>query len=122
MEMAAVAQGTDPGWFWTFAQTPGFAGVLAVLAAVVAYTASTRNAKKERWWKRAEYALNLTLSGDESVQLAGLEMLDSLKSRNKREQAFIRAATNWFLDPDGDGDHADDAVPLESAEDPGEPE
>ena len=81
-----------------FAQTPGFAGVLAVLAAVIAYAASVRNAKKDRWWNRAEYALNLTLSSDESVQLAGLEMLDSLKSRDPREQEFISAATHWFLD------------------------
>lgn len=45
--------------------------------------------------------LNLTLSADESVQLAGLEMLDSLKSRDQREQAFIGAATRWFLDTTG---------------------
>lgn len=63
-------------WFLVFAQTPGFAGVLAVVAAIVAYAAAARNSKKERWWKRAEYAMNLTLSADESVQLAGLEMLD----------------------------------------------
>lgn len=89
--------GAAVNWFLLFAQSPGFAGVLAVVAAVIAFAASARNAKRERWWKRAEYAMNLTLSADESVQLAGLEMLDSLKSRDPREQEFISAATHWFL-------------------------
>lgn len=84
-------------WFPDFAQSPGFAGLLAVVAAVVAYVASTRNARKERWWKRAEYALDLTLSKDESEQQTGLEMLDALASRNPEEQAFIAAAIHWFL-------------------------
>jgi uncharacterized membrane protein len=84
-------------WFPDFAQSPGFAGLLALVAAIVAYIASTRNASRDRWWKRAEYALDLTLSSDESTQLAGLEMLDSLESKDAREQAFIYAATQWFL-------------------------
>lgn len=97
-------------WFYTFAQTPGFAGLLAVVAAVIAYSGTVRNARKERWWKRAEYAMNLTLSNDESLQVAGLEMLDSLASKDAREQAFISAATRWPLGLNGSGN--DDQDPL----------
>jgi len=84
-------------WFPDFAQSPGFAGCLAVVAAGVAYKATTKNARKEQWWKRAEYALNLTLTDEETTQITGLEMLDALNSKGKRERAFIEAATHWFL-------------------------
>jgi hypothetical protein len=91
--------GTYLFWFPDFAQSPGFAGCLAVVAAVIAYTATTKNARKEQWWKRAEYALNLTLAAEETTQITGLEMLDALGSKTKPERAFIEAATQWFLDP-----------------------
>ncbi|WP_104196239.1 hypothetical protein [Cryobacterium sp. M15] len=91
--------GTYLFWFPDFAQSPGFAGCLAVVAAVIAYIATTKNSRKEQWWKRAEYALNLTLAAEETTQITGLEMLDALESKTKPERAFIEAATQWFLDP-----------------------
>jgi hypothetical protein len=98
-------------WFPDFAQSPGFAGCLAVVAAGVAYIATTQNARKDQWWKRAEYALNLTLTDEETTQITGLEMLDALKSKGKRERAFIEAATHWFLAKE---------LPKESVDGPGE--
>jgi hypothetical protein len=89
--------GTYLFWFPDFAQSPGFAGCLAVVAAGIAYIATTRNSRKEQWWKRAEYALNLTLAAEETTQITGLEMLDALESKSKRERLFIEAATQWFL-------------------------
>lgn len=89
--------GTYLFWFPDFAQSPGFAGCLAVVAAVIAYIATTKNARKEQWWKRAEYALNLTLAEEETTQITGLEMLDALESKTQPERAFIEAATQWFL-------------------------
>ncbi|TFD12873.1 hypothetical protein E3T35_06180 [Cryobacterium sp. TMT1-2-2] len=90
--------GTYLFWFPDFAQSPGFAGCLAVVAAVIAYIATTKNSRKEQWWKRAEYALNLTLAEEETTQITGLEMLDALESKTEPERAFIKAATQWFLD------------------------
>jgi len=95
--------GTYFFWFPDFAQSPGFAGCLAVVAAGIAYVATTRNSRKEQWWNRAEYALNLTLSAEDTAQIAGLEMLDALESKTKPERAFIDAATHWFLSQEPPG-------------------
>ena len=98
-------------WFPDFAQSSGFAGVLAVIAAAIAYFAATRNADRGRWWSRAEYALDLTLGKDEATRLVGIEMLRSLRSSDQREQDFIKAAADLILDPNADGDSTDDLIP-----------
>ena len=85
-------------WLSDFAKSAGFAGLLVVVAAVVAYVASTRIASKDRWWKRAEYALNMTLSSDRYERLAGLDLLSSMETRDPGERTFIRIALKWFLD------------------------
>jgi hypothetical protein len=87
----------DFGWFPDFAQSPGFAGVLAVVAAIVAYAAATKNAKKERWWKRAEYALNMLLSDEAKVRTGGLAILGAMDG-DKEENLFIRRALGPFLE------------------------
>jgi hypothetical protein len=92
--------------------TAGFAGLLAVVAAVIAFWASTRNSVKERWWKRAEYALNLVINGNQAQQLVGIKMLDTLKTRNTAEADFLKTASDLILDPDADG-HTDDERPDE---------
>ena len=76
----------------------GFAGVLAVVAAALAYVAAVRNAARQRWWTRAEYALNMTLSSDQYVRLAALDILGSMETRDIAERTFIRVALKWFLD------------------------
>ena len=105
-------------WFPDFAQSPGFAGCLAVVAAVIAYIATTKNARKEQWWKRAEYALNLTLAEEETTQITGLEMLDALESKTKPERAFIEAATQWFLNKGPTGVSAGPAYEAPASEAP----
>jgi hypothetical protein len=89
---------TPAAWFSDFVMSSGFAGVLAVVAAVVAYRAATRNAAKERWWRRAEYALNMTTSSDKYIRLAGLEVLSSMQTRDAEERAFFRVIIKWFTD------------------------
>lgn len=91
--------GTWFSWFPPFGQSAGFAGVLAVAAVAIAYYAAARNGRKDRRWKRAEYALNLTLSADETVQLAGLALLDTLWSNDPDEQKFITTAAAGLIPP-----------------------
>jgi hypothetical protein len=106
--------GTWFSWFPPFAQSPGFAGVLAVAAAAIAYYAAARNGRKDRWWKRAEYALNLTLSADEAVQLAGIALLETLLSKDPEEQKFITTAAAGLIPlPDSNDDSATEEDPDE---------
>jgi hypothetical protein len=88
--------------FVPWAQTPGFGGVAAVFAATIAFAASRYQARvqrsaqrKEQWWKRAEWALNLTLSDDPAFRELGLEMLEALSEsewRHEHEDDVIAAA------------------------------
>ena len=99
-----------------FFLSAGFAGILAVVAAGIAFFASTRNSKRERWWKRAEYALDLVLSGDEGKQLVGIKMLNTLKTRDTGEADFLKAASDLILDPDSAG-VTDTDLPAENSPD-----
>jgi len=96
-------------WLSDFAMSSGFAGVLAVVAAIVAYASATKNAAKERWWKRAEFASNMTLSSDPYIRLAGLDMLGSMSTTDAGERTFIRVALKWFLARQTENDIDDDA-------------
>lgn len=86
-------------WFPDFAQSPGFAGVLAVIAAWIAYSAARKNARESQRWNRAETALTMTLSADSSVRKAGLQLLNvSLgHTKDSAEREYIAAALEWFV-------------------------
>lgn len=90
-------------WFWTFAQSSGFGGVAAVVAAGIAYAAVRRQTvhardaqRKEQWWKRAEWALNHTMSDDVDKRTVGYQVLTALAESewaNEHEGDVIAAAT-----------------------------
>jgi hypothetical protein len=72
-------------WFIPWAQTPGFGGAAAVAAATIAFAAARHQARvqresqrKEQWWKRAEWALNLTLDERAEVRTVGYNTLSAL--------------------------------------------
>lgn len=89
-------------WFVPWAQTPGFGGAAAVIAATIAFGASRYQARvqwaaqrKEQWWKRAEWALNLTLSDDSVASEIGISVLGALalsEWSNEHEEDVIAAA------------------------------
>jgi hypothetical protein len=95
-------------WFIPWAQTPGFGGAAAVVAAIIAFIAARRQAlqqrqaeRKEQWWKRAEWALNTTLSDDPDIRTIGFQMLESLASSEyaaEHEGDVIAAATDRSID------------------------
>ncbi|GAB3399279.1 hypothetical protein GCM10027515_05420 [Schumannella luteola] len=94
-------------WFFPWVTSPGFGGFAAVIAAAIAFaaarhqSASQRQAeRKEQWWKRAEWALNLTLSGESAIREVGYETLGSLSTSEYaavHEADIISAATNRSL-------------------------
>ena len=100
-------------WLREWLLSPGFGGAAAVLAAVIAFFAARRQAevnriagRKEQWWKRAEWALNLTLSDKSENRIVGLDTLDALSRSEwvaEHEGDVIAAATEWALgEPDPD--------------------
>ncbi|MFB2596257.1 hypothetical protein ACEXQE_00550 [Herbiconiux sp. P17] len=96
-------------WFVPWAQTPGFGGVAAVIAATIAFAASRYQARvqrsaqrKEQWWKRAEWALNLTLSDDRTRSEIGIAVLEALASSEwagEHEDEVISAALSGPIAP-----------------------
>jgi hypothetical protein len=105
---AAPVPGSVGEWFIAWVQTPGFGGAAAVLAAVVAFGAAWHQAgvqrhaqRKEQWWKRAEWALNLTLSNDSATRSVGFHTLEALSESEwaaEHEGDVIAAATDHTLD------------------------
>lgn len=105
-------------WLGEWAQSPGFGGLAAVVAAVIAYRAARKaadtqrtNAAKDReqreraerknqWWARAQWALDLTLSPDTETRTVGYDMLDALAGSewaDQHEADLIAAATDRAL-------------------------
>ena len=107
-------------WLREWLLSPGFGGAAAVLAAVIAFLAARRQAevnriagRKEQWWKRAEWALNLTLSDKSENRIVGLDTLDALSRSEwaaEHEGDVIAAATEWALGEPVDDDGHSEAV------------
>jgi hypothetical protein len=106
------------GWLGEWMKSPGFGGLAAVVAAVVAFIGVSRTVKAQReatrrqqWWERARWALNLTLDDESSTRAVGFEVLDALANSEyaeEHEAEVIDAAVNATLEayatqsPDGD--------------------
>jgi hypothetical protein len=107
-------------WF----MSPGFGGLAAVIAAAVAFggvghtvKAQRETNRKQQWWERARWALDLTLSEDSTSRTVGFEVLDALgcsEYATEHEVEVIAAAvlptleaygemTGHDLDEDDDG-------------------
>ena len=95
-------------WFVPWAQTSGFGGAAAVVAALIAFGAARAQVlqqrqadRKEQWWKRAEWALNATLSDEPDIRTVGFQMLASLATSEyaaEHEGDVIAAATVRSID------------------------
>jgi hypothetical protein len=95
-------------WVLGWVQSPGFGGAAAVVAAVVAFGAAWHQSqvqresqRKEQWWNRAEWALNLTLSESAETRTVGFQTLKALSQSEwaaEHEGDVIAAATQRTLD------------------------
>lgn len=117
-EGAVVSVGEFWAWMSAWAMSPGFGGLAALAAAAVAYRGAVRSirnqrasTRKEQWWDRARWALDLTLSesGEErAVGFAVLEALASSEWAEEHETDVIAAATEPTLEAYEDqGESAD---------------
>lgn len=91
----------------------GFGGAAAVAAALVAFIGVLRasavqreNARKDQWWDRTKWAVDLVLSGDEAsanVGLAALAAITEAEGFDRDEINFLRRITDLFLLEDESG-------------------
>lgn len=96
-------------WLSDWSRSAGFGGVAAIIAATIAYFAARQNARrqeradrKNQWWARAQWALDLTLRTDDAhAQEVGFDMLSALAKSEwagEHEGDVIAAATQPALD------------------------
>lgn len=94
-------------WLDAWVRTPGSAGTAAVAAALIALRGVKVNAdtqreatRKEQWWERARWALDLTLSENTQDREVGFAVLDALADSEwakEHESDVIEAATEPTL-------------------------
>ena len=87
--------------------SPGFGGLAVVVAAVVAFWGVSRTVKvqrdanrKQQWWERARWALDLTLYDDSTTRAVGFEVLAALAGSewaSEHEAEVIDAAVGPTL-------------------------
>lgn len=91
----------------------GFGGTAAVVAALLALVGARRsaavqreNARKDQWWDRLKWAVDLILSGDEpsaNVGLAALAAITQAQGFDADELDFIERINSLFLEADESG-------------------
>jgi hypothetical protein len=111
----------DDTWGWKFVVSPGLGGLAAVLAAIIGSTtaiilgarerrARVRKDRKEQWWERAKWALDLTVDAETTKRSVGYRVLESLASSewaDEHESDIIDAATE-----DATESHFEQSVPV----------
>lgn len=106
---------TDPFWA-DFATSPAMGGLFGIAGALIALTAagvaatvSRISARRGEWWDRAEWALQLAISGVSREREAGLSALRILaREATKNEGEMIDAVTSVYVaDLDGASEQAE---------------
>ncbi|MDN5795524.1 MAG: hypothetical protein L0H79_07195 [Intrasporangium sp.] len=94
------------GWLNEWTQTPGFAGIAAVIAAVIAYRGVRRTNRNDadlaaanQWWDQARWASE-RLSGDSKSAAIGLAAFDQLLevAPGTKAAGFVRAAMRSLIE------------------------
>lgn len=111
--------------FGDWLTSAGFGGVAAVVAAAIAYAAARWTARahrdssrRDQWWDRLKWAVELALSPEPARSAAGLRALEAIMDAtgfDDDEWKFIANIADVFLGEDLSGT-------LESEEDADEPE
>lgn len=109
LSFAPIGGVAATGWTWLgeWLMSPGFGGLAAVVAALLALWGVQTNVRsqraatrKQQWWERARWALNLTLSEQTSEREVGFAVLDALANSEwaqEHESDVIVAATEPTL-------------------------
>ncbi len=96
---------TQP-WFWLQPTVTAAAALVVLTGAVVAVLQRRRADRKEQWWKRTQWALDLVRSDDDYSQVLGANVLaQQARSRDAdREDArLLREAVEPLVDTAEEG-------------------
>ena len=95
---------TETGWLGTLSLlgpvATGAAALVALAVGIATIRQRDRADRREQWWRRAEWALGLTLSGDEEAVRRGYAVLDHLVRSDLAtddERGLLRAASELGL-------------------------
>lgn len=96
MDASTAAASVVPEWLqWTAAAAPLVTLLAALIAgsiAVAALQQRHRADKRDQWWKRAQWAMDLAITGDlptKSVGLVALKQLSDSKLLAREEEEFL---------------------------------
>ena len=110
-----------PPYFWLQPAVTAVAAVLVLLGAAITVRQRYRADRKDQWWKRTQWALELMLDRDEDRQLLGLQVLDQqtgARVADGEDRRFIvevvQPLTEYYLpnlDSDADGQDTGGRMP-----------
>lgn len=66
---------TTAPWFWLQPAVTGLAALLVLAGAAVTVRQRHRADRKEQWWVRTQWALELLLTGEQDREVLGLQVL-----------------------------------------------
>lgn len=72
----AAAAAALPPYFWLQPAVTAAAAAVVLLGAAITVRQRYRADRKDQWWKRTQWALELMLDSDEDRQVLGLQVLD----------------------------------------------
>ncbi len=89
---------TEYTWPWLseWASSPGFAGAVALVAAAVTLTVTTRKNRHETWWEQTEWALGKYVdeeasAAEHAIGADAVRVLVKSPLATKQEMAFLSA-------------------------------
>ena len=107
------------GAWWgsvTPAQATLLTGIVVALIALATVTQRYRADRRDQWWKRAQWALDLTLSDDEFSQIVGwaaIEQLTESRDANKADRRWFLGVVDSALALEADAEGIEDITGSE---------
>ena len=98
-------------WFWLQPAVTGGGAVLVLLGAGITVRQRYRADRKDQWWTRTQWALDLVVSGDEDSVVLGLQVLAqqaAARTADAEDASFIAEVLTPLVDsyagPDDTGE------------------
>lgn len=99
-------------WFWLQPAVTGGGALLVLLGAGATIRQRYRADRRDQWWRRTQWALELVVSGDEDAVVLGLQVLEQqveARTADAEDATFIAEVLGPLVDSynrTGDTDQA----------------